>query len=394
MIEGGYALDASEITNEELKTIYNEIPTALRLTADDETGNYGIPYNIEGYGLIANETILADIFGLENATQFETDYKAATYEEFETMVVAVNNYINGTGGESITLKGNTYTTATEKTDATSELNGVFAIAGAEKWTYGNHYSNYALNAVFPTFSATANATADEVSSLESVLTKSLEELEFLSQYTAGQSGAVSRGADYINSTITGYDQAVQTFAAGKAVFIKQGNWIYSTVAETDAAFAENLTMLPMKVNFEDSDVTAEGMSVEKMNASVPEFVSQYYVINAKATDEEIAAAEEFLIWLNTTETGSNIIINDFAFVPYNADDSVKLDNPLSNDLISYKNEQNVLCNAFDAFPTAWGTDVFGAYIQENLFTTEGEWTDEQIQECVDTSINSWLESIN
>lgn len=28
------------------------------------------------------------------------------------------------------------------------MNGVFAIAGAEKWTYANHYTNYALNAVW------------------------------------------------------------------------------------------------------------------------------------------------------------------------------------------------------------------------------------------------------
>ena len=47
-----------------------------------------------------------------------------------------------------------------------------------------------------------------------------------------------------------------------------------------------------------------------MNRSIPEFVSQYYIINAKATDEEKKEAEDFLLWLNTSETGQDYIVNN------------------------------------------------------------------------------------
>ena len=150
------------------------------------------------------------------------------------MIKAIGDYINGKGGEKVTLSGNAYTTAKDKTATTENMNGVFAIAGAEKWTYANHYTNYALNAVFPNYNATAAATKEDVDKLEEPLVKMVQELDMLSSYTAGPSGKVERGSEYINSTVTGYDQAVQTFAEGKAMFIKQGNWVYGTIAGVDA----------------------------------------------------------------------------------------------------------------------------------------------------------------
>lgn len=391
--EGGFALSSDEVSNTELKSIYDSIPSNMTLN-NDSGKSYGIPYNVEGYGLIADSRVICDLFGLDSADSFIADYKAANYEEFQTLVIAVDKYIEGNGGETVKLNGNEYVTSNEKTELTENLNGVFAIAGAEKWTYGNHFINYALNAVFPDYISTANATADEVNQLEEPMVKILEELTFLSDYTAGPNSAVERGADYINSTITGYDQAVQTFSEGKSLFIKQGNWIYSTVASISQEKADNLTMLPMKVNLDDSDITAKGVTVEKLNSSIPEFVSQYYVINAKASDEEKAAAEEFLLWLNTSSTGLDYITNKFAFVPFNAGSSTELDNPLSNSLIEYMENNLILGNDFDAFPTSWGLNTIGAFIQEKMFTSESALDEDTIRQGVKDALSEWVSQIN
>lgn len=390
--DGGYLLSSDDIEDEELKAIYESIPEEMQLT-DGSGSSYGIPYNVEGYGLIADTRMICDVFGLDSADTFITDYQSATYEEFETLVTAIDDYINGTGNETITLSGNNYTTVAQKTSVTENLNGVFAIAGAEKWTYANHYVNYALNAVFPDYTSTAAATEEELDALEEPLTKSIQELDFLSSYTAGPTGAVERGSEYINSTVTGYDQAVQTFSEGKAFFIKQGNWIYSNVESVDAEKAASLTMLPMKMNFESSDITAEGMTVEKLNSSIPEFVSQYYVINAKATEEEQALAEDFLLWLYTSETGLDYIVNKFAFVPFNADSDTELENPLSNALISYMQSDLVLGNDFDAFPESWGVNTVGTLIQETLFTDPDPWDENTIRSGVQDAIQNWKDSI-
>lgn len=390
--EGGFVLPSTSVKNEELKSIYDSIPESMQL-ADESGASCGIPYNVEGYGLIADTQMICDVFGLDNADAFVADYRSANYEEFTGMIKAIDDYINGKGGEKVTLSGNAYTTAKDKTATTENMNGVFAIAGAEKWTYANHYTNYALNAVFPNYNATAAATKEDVDKLEEPLVKMVQELDMLSSYTAGPSGKVERGSEYINSTVTGYDQAVQTFAEGKAMFIKQGNWVYGTIAGVDADKASRLTMLPMKVNLEQSDIAAEGVTVDKMNSSIPEFVSQYYVINKKDSEEEQKAAEDFLVWLYTSDTGKDYITNKFAFVPFNADESEKLENPLSNSLVYYMSNDLVMGNDFDAFPESWGLNTIGATIQEQLFTNPDQWDENTIRTGVEDALTKWKDSI-
>lgn len=382
----GYATGVEDIDNEELKSLYESVPDALKLQFENE-GNYGIPYNMEGYGLIADQEMLSAILDTEDLEGFKEDYKAADYEEFQSMVIAFDAFIKDETAQTFTLNGTEYTTAHEKTEITENLNGVFAVAGAEKWTYGNHFGNYPISTVYSSVYDVRESEPEKADKLVTPLVKSLEQLDFLTQYTAGPQGPVERGPQYINSTVTGYDQAVQTFAEGKAVFIKNGNWTYANIAKVDEEVANRLTMLPMKVNFSDEDIQVEGLDVEKMNRSIPEFVSQYYIINAKATEEEKKDAQDFLLWLNTSETGQDYIVNKFAFVPFNADEDTKLDNPLSNDLISYKVKDDLLANPFDAAPSAWGLESYGRYIMEELFVDPEKWSSEQLekiaQECVD-----------
>ena len=384
----GYALDVSGIQNEDLKALYESIPEALRLQFERE-GNYGIPYNIEGYGLIANKQLLQEILNLDSIEGFKEDYQSASYEEFQSMLEALDIYIKSGTGKAFGLNGNTYTVRDGKTPLTEDLTGVLAIAGAEKWTYGNHYGNYPISTVYGTVYDVREAEPSYADNLRTPIIKSLKELDYLTRFAAGADGAVDRGPQFINSTVTGYDQAIQMLAERKALFIKNGNWIYPTVAKVSGETAENLIMLPMKVNFSDEDILVDGLTAEKMNRSVSEFVSRYYVINAKATPEERKDAEDFVLWLNTSETGMNFIINDFAFVPFNADENTVLDNPLSNDLIEYKVQNNLLANPFDAAPASWGVEVYGKYIMEELFTDPEDWTDDKLGEIADKCISNW-----
>lgn len=384
----GYALDASGIQNEELRALYESLPETLRLQFERE-GNYGIPYNIEGYGLIANKQLLQEILELDSIDGFKADYQVATYEEFQGMLESLDAYIKNGTGSSFTLNGNSYTVREGKTELTETLTGVLAIAGAEKWTYGNHFGNYPISTVYETVYDVRESEPSYADHLKTPIIKSLKELDYLTRFAAGADGAVERGPQFINSTVTGYDQAVQMLAERKAIFIKNGNWIYPTVAGVSEDTAENLIMLPMKVNFSDEDILVDGLTVDKMNRSVAEFVSQYYVINAKATEEERREAEDFVLWLNTSETGIDFIINEFAFVPFNADKNTVLDNPLSNDLIQYKVENNIIANPFDAVPASWGTEYYGKYIMEELFIDPEEWTDEKLSEIADKCIAGW-----
>ena len=217
----GYALDASEIQNEELRKLYESIPEALQLQFERQ-GNYGIPYNIEGYGLIANKRMLQEILSLDGIEDFKNDYKAASYEEFQGMLEALDGYIKNDAGSSFSLNGNTYTVRSDKTPLTENLTGVIAIAGAEKWTYGNHFGNYPVSTVYGTVYDVREEEASYADNLKTPLVKSLKELDYLTRFAAGAEGPVERGPQFINSTVTGYDQAVQMLAEEKGCAFVNG----------------------------------------------------------------------------------------------------------------------------------------------------------------------------
>ena len=95
------------------------------------------------------------------------------------------------------------------------------------------------------------AEALQADLLKEPIIKSLEELEYLTGFAAGPEGPVERGPQFINSTVTGYDQAIQLMAERKAIFIKNGNWIYPNDAKISQETADSLVMLPMKMNISD-----------------------------------------------------------------------------------------------------------------------------------------------
>ncbi|MEQ8199260.1 MAG: ABC transporter substrate-binding protein, partial [Clostridiaceae bacterium] len=186
--EGGFVKDLSA-SIPELKSLAESVPESMRLKSTDGE-NFGIPYNIEGYGLITDKKMIADLFGLTDTTGFINDFKAANYEEFQKLVIAVDGFIKENKSGSVVLNGKSYQLAKTKTSLTSKLNGVFSVAGAEKWTYGDHFSNYPLNTVFDSLSAAQNATDAQLEELRTPLEKSVQALDFETSYLAGPNGAL------------------------------------------------------------------------------------------------------------------------------------------------------------------------------------------------------------
>lgn len=385
--EGGFLKDLREASTPEMKELAESIPEGMRLSSGNGT-NYGIPYNVEGYGYIVDTKMIDALFGEENTAKWIEDYKSATYEEFEAMVKAMDAYIQDHTNTSIWLNGEEYSFLEDKNEVSSSLNGVFSIAGAEKWTYGDHMSNFALNAVLDSLSAAQNATDEQVEQLRKPLEKSIQAEDLMTSHAAGAKGPLKRSPDFINSTTSGYDQAIQIFADHKAVFIKQGNWVYSNLEKINTEIVKTITMLPVKMPFSQEDIKVPGLTVEKFNRSVPEFVPSYYAINKKADAQEQEHAERFLNWLNTSEEGQNYIINDFAFIPFTADAAVSFDNPLNNALIGYLREGDVLSNPFNGAPPTWGQEVYGKILMEQYFTKE-DWEPDAYAKIADECIKQW-----
>lgn len=94
-----------------------------------------------------------------------------------------------------------------------------------------------------------------------------------------------------------YDIQMGDLATGRTAMVHQGNWSYSMLADYDNV---NVSMMPLPIK-----------GNQKLSVDIP----AAWVINNTAAAEEIEAANAFLNWLYTSETGKNTIVHDFGFIP-------------------------------------------------------------------------------
>lgn len=342
---------------------------------------------VEGYGYIVDKEMIAALVGEDNVDSFIEKYKTATYDEFADFVEKVNAYIKDGKGNDFALSGQTFSLLAEKNEKAEKLEGVFSVAGSEKWTYGDHLINIPIDSVFPNVAAAVNATDEQLDKLYNPMVAYAKTLDLITSHAVSE-----RGPEFINSTTNGYDAAVANFANGKTLFIKQGNWCYTNIKNANSEIVDTLTILPIKMPFEQGDIAVDGLTVEHMNSSIPVFCGNYYVLNKQVSQHELEEAQKFLVWLNTSEEGQHYVTEEMAFIPYNADPATTvLGNSLSDCIIGYMSEGNTLTNAYAGAPARWATEVFGLKIMEE-YLTKPEWTEQDYEDIANYTIASWKEA--
>jgi raffinose/stachyose/melibiose transport system substrate-binding protein len=381
--QGGFVQDLSKVTTGDFGKMVQAIPEGLRLSSNG-SNSYGVPYNVEGYGYIVDKAMLNSLFG----TDPSADIQAATYAEWENFVKTLTSWIKMPSAMNVTFNNKTYTLAASKDALSSKLNGVFAVMGSEKWTYGDHLINVAINSVFDSSRAAASATDEQVAQLEKPFMKYAQVIDLMTSNLAGANGPAQRGQDLVSSAKFGYDQAVQIFAQSKALLLKQGNWAYGNIEGVDADMASRLEFLPVKMPYEASDVKVN-KSVAQLNSAIPVFVPNYYAVNALVSDSQKELAYDFLYWLNNSETGKNYIINEFNFIPYNADPATTtVPNSLGNSIISYIDSDNTISAPYNGSPAGWSGDVVGKKVMEE-YLTKLNWNSSDYKAIADYAVQQW-----
>lgn len=111
---------------------------------------------------------------------------------------------------------------------------------------------------------------------------------------------------------TPYDEQIGQFATGKTAMIHQGNWAWNMFEDYDQEFEMGMLPLP----FMDND-------------KLPVGVGNNWAINATKDEAEIQAANDFIRWLHTSETGKRYIVEEFKFIPALTNIEAKGLDPLS-----------------------------------------------------------------
>lgn len=377
-IEAGQVLDLTTLSGDFKTKLVDTINSAHMLSIDG-VASYGIPENVEGYGFVVNKAVLAAVLGLDDKEAAFELVRLATYAEFASLVEAITAAIGGTDG-TVSIGGTDYAIA--KASLPAELNGVFAVMGAEKWTYGNHVFNVVYNLEQDTM---ANATLQSsvafagAEAYYDLLTLKVENM-------ASIDGAGIKVGPQFTTEYT-YDAGTALIGEGKALFLKQGNWAYGGIANSASAdYLADLAFLPIKIDLEKVDYTearfASAAEAEFMNQSIPVFVPNYYAINANVTEEEQALGMDFLLFLNTSDTGVETQVNTFAFIPYYGTTSATgaefpIANSLGNSIVSYMGLGDVYGAPFDGTPSGWMFDNMATYIMETMMAnpTWGSYDD-------------------
>ena len=386
---GDYMQDINKVDNSKLKKLADEVPEAQRLTAKNGE-NFGIPYNIEGYGYQVDKNVLKDLF--EGDTDaLVADLKAETnYESWQAFVKAVDAYIKNGTVSTVTVNGHPYTFASEKKGLAKELNGVFVESGAELWTYQNHWVSFPLNAVFKNVSEAYYAKKDEgIKDAKAALKAEIKGLDFEYSYIAGKNGPVKRGPDFIDSATGSYDASLANFVAHKGLFLKQGNWIYPNLLKLDKSIINTMDLIPVKWPIQDGDIKVAGRDAKLFNTTIPAFVPNYFIINKQVSKKQQKIAADFIVWLYTSERGKKFLKDEAGFIMYNDLKDTTSPNKLNNAIASYVAAGPTLANTFDGTPGSFN-DTIGDYLKKNYMTKE-TWTDKDYDNYVNKSVKTWVE---
>lgn len=386
--ESGRVVDLKTIEDDEFKGIIDGIPETMRLN-DGGSESYGIPYGIEGIGFIVDAQMISDLFGAESGEAVLEDLRNCPWEEFEAFCEAVDQYISTPTAAKVTLNGNEYSFQAEKTGRAASLTGVFAFAGAEKWVFADHLLNMPMGAVAKTPAEAQNVDTELIDEAKPAFMAYAEAIEFYTDHAAGLNGHAGRGADLVNSANFGYDQTVQMYADGNALFLQQGNWAYSNIAKVDEAVAERSSFIPLKMPFTDS-MMLNGRSAEQLNSSIIVTTGNYYAINAKVSEKQQEYAVEFLKWMMKPENVEKYIVGEFKFIPYNVTEDMELDNALSASIQSYMGEGNVINDTVVGTPKTWSGEKVGTALLEKYLRQE-EWDDSTIESIGELCVDSWKE---
>lgn len=290
------------------------------------SGVYGIPYVVEGYGIIYNDAIMRQYFALPS--------KAVSFSGMEE----VNNFAKLKAVvEDMTLHRNEL-----------GIEGVFAstsFGSGEDWRWQTHLANVAVYYEFE------DKNISDTDALEFTYADNYRNIFDL----------------YINNSCTppsglaqkSVNDSMEEFALGKAAMVQNGNWAWSQIAGVSGnkVSEEDVKYMPIYMGVEGEE--NQGLCIGTGN---------YLCVNSMASEEDQKAAVDFIKWVYSSDTGKNYVTNELSFIaPFNTFSDAELPaNPLAREVVEDMGSDatNSVQWVFSTFPSQKFKDDFGSRLLE------------------------------
>lgn len=287
---------------------------------------YGIPYVVEGYGIIYNAAITDKYFALKNRdTTFTSMDEINNFEKLSALVEDMHRHSKELG-----------------------IDGVFAstsMKAGDDWRWQTHLANLPIYYEFK--SNKTDLTSDETKKI------SFEYAEkFKNIFDLYLNNSVTDRKTVGTKTVT---DSMAEFALEKCAMVQNGNWAWGQMADVSGnkVLAENVKYLPIYTGVAGEE--SQGLCIGTEN---------FYAINSKASEQEQKAAADFIYWLYSSKTGKDYVTNKLGFIaPFDTfSDDERPSDPLAKEVLRWMNKENTetIPWYFTLFPSQTFKDNFGA----------------------------------
>ncbi|MDT8719419.1 ABC transporter substrate-binding protein [Clostridium sp. 19966] len=326
--------------------------TDKSLAVKSGSGVYGIPYVVEGYGIIYNDAIMKKYFALsDKAVSISSTSEINNFDLLSKVVKDMTAHKDKLG-----------------------IKGVFAstsLKAGEQWRWQTHLAN------MPFYYEFKDNTKYDNTVLAGLATNDIKfsyANNFKNIFDLYINNSVSDKKLLGGKSVT---DSMAEFALGQAAMVQNGNWAWSQISQVsgNTVNKDDVKFLPIYtgVNGEEK----QGLCIGTEN---------YFAINSKVSKEKQDASIAFLEWLFSSTKGKDYVVNKLGFIaPFNTfTDSEKPSDPLASQVVDWMNKGvNTVPWAFEAFPSEQFKNDFGDAL---LQYAQGNKTWDQV---VSTVKESW-----
>lgn len=331
--------------------------TAKNLAVKSGSGVYGIPYAIEGYGIIYNNAILKKYFALSNKKTSVSSVDQI--KDFNTLKSVV---------EDMTAN-----------KSALGIKGVFAstsLKTGEDWRWQTHLADIPFYYEFKDLDAN-----------QSTITTGLAQNTIQFKYAQNFRNIFDL---YLNNSTTdpkllgskSVDDSMAEFALGQCAMVQNGDWAWSQISgvKGNVVQSADIGMMPIYTGMPND--STQGICIGTEN---------YFSINSKVSKAEQQASEDFLAWLFSSAEGKKYVTNDLGFIaPFNTFTASDMPtDPLAKAVLTWQANTSVtnVDWTFSSFPSQNFKNTFGAallqYAQGNeswdkvVSTVKDSWKTEK-----------------
>ncbi len=308
------------------------------LAIKNSGGVFGIPYVVEGYGIIYNNAIMEKYFALKDkAVSISKAEEITSFKLLKEVVEDMTKHKQELG-----------------------IDGVFAstsMSGGEQWRWTTHLLNmpiyYEMKDISDesTISTAYNAKTIDFKYADNF--RNVFDL-YISNSTT-EKGLLSGKS---------VEDSMSEFALGKAAMVQNGNWAWEQISKVkgNTVKADDIKYLPIYIGIDGEE--KQGLCIGTEN---------YLAINKNVSEQKQKASVEFLEWLFSSETGKDYAVNKLNFIsPFNTfKENERPDDPLAREVIKWMEKDKTTVEwVFNSFPSQEFKDDFGNALLEYVQGTK------------------------